>query len=109
MKLPAGPTKYVVLGLATLAGIALAYSLGGPLVGTLLSVILIYEGWTLRNKYESDTISEVLWALAERPLVPWVAGLATAWAIESGVLVDPWAVLVVGFLQGHFWFQRSKT
>jgi hypothetical protein len=48
-------------------------------------VLLAYEGWTLINSTPGDTISESIWRIAaSRPLVPFL----------------------VGFLCGHFFWQR---
>jgi hypothetical protein len=103
------PTQKVVLGIMGLALVIMAFKLAGPLWGLGLTVILAYEGWTLMNDYKNDTISEILWGLSTRPIVPWLFGVATGWALTSGFVSDVWLVLALGFLQGHFWFQQHKA
>lgn len=114
------PTQKVVLGIMGAAIALLAWFLL-PWWGFAIALgLLVYEAWTLVNDYPNDTISEILWDLAARPIVPWLFGLATAWAIESnwifgGVQPDPqvktgaWIILALGFLQGHFWFQAHRN
>ena len=48
--------------------------------------MLVYEGITLFNKVDGDTISEIIWALSKRPLVPFAFGM----------------------LMGHFFWQMEK-
>lgn len=110
--LPAGPTKLVVGGLIGLAlSTAFLYLLDWRWA-LVAVVVLSYEGWTLINDHKGDTISEVLWVLAARPMVPWLFGVATGWAITSGFIPASvngvWIALSWGFLQGHFWFQRKR-
>ena len=41
-----------------------------------VALLLLYEGWTLINGTPNDTISESVWALAQRySLVPFLVGL----------------------------------
>ena len=55
------------------------------LIGAI-GVLLAYEGWTLVNQTQQDTISESIWRVTQtRPLVPFLAGL----------------------LCGHFFWQRG--
>lgn len=103
------PTQKVVLGIIGVAILGAAWHFL-PWWGLAIAVILLtYEAWTLVNEYEGDTISEILWGLSGRPIVPWLFGLATGWAIEAGYLDNPWVALSLGFLQGHFWFQAYRN
>lgn len=53
----------------------------------VIALLLLYEGWTLINGTPNDTISESIWRLADRPLVPFL----------------------FGFLMGHFfWGPHAK-
>lgn len=54
----------------------------------LVGGLVVYELAALANKYEGDTISEILWTVtARRPLVPFACGL----------------------LMGHFFWQRAES
>lgn len=101
------PTKYVVGGLIGLALVGVAYYVSGPLWGTLFTLLLIYEGWTLINKYPNDTISEIVWILAQKPFIPWLFGVATGWALATGFIENHILIAALLFLQGHFFFQRD--
>ena len=38
--------------------------------------LLIYEGYTIANKKQGDTLSESVWRIAyRRPLIPFLAGM----------------------------------
>lgn len=37
--------------------------------------LVIYEVWALTNRRQGDTISEIVWRLARRPIVPFLFGL----------------------------------
>lgn len=87
----------------------LAFLLTGWKWGTLLTALLAYESWTILNRIKNDTISESLWRLSERPFIPWLFGVATGFGIASGVVSNSWLVLSVGFLGGHFFFQRHEA
>lgn len=95
-----------VLGAALLF---LTFYLAGPKVGAVLCGLLLYEGFTLIDRYQANTISESIWRLASRPLLPWVFGLGVGWAVTSGAVREPWLVLVAGLLMGHFFWQRQEA
>lgn len=40
----------------------------------LLGGALVYEVIALRNKTQGDTISEIVWTAAKRPIVPFACG-----------------------------------
>jgi hypothetical protein len=114
------PMQKIVLGLMGVALVIVAFTLAGVVWGLFLTLLLGLEAYALLNDYSDDTISEVLWRLSKRPIVPWLFGLATGWAITSkwifGYLDVPptimkgvWLILAVGFLQGHFWFQEKRS
>lgn len=94
-------------------GIAItAFALTGPMWGSACLALAIYEGWTLINNYREDTISEAIWILAARPMVPLLFGITAGWAAGSGYLGDPTTVgraFAIGFLYGHFFFQRQGS
>lgn len=102
------PTKYVVFGVIGLGLTAMIFSVMDWRWGLVAMALLVFEGWTLTNKYPNDTISEIIWQLAERPMIPWIFGVATGWAIQSGYVHNPWLIGGLLFLQGHFFFQRKE-
>jgi hypothetical protein len=77
-----------------------------------IAVLLAWEAWTFFNSYLNDTISEILWVLAKRPLVPFIFGAATDALISHGVIPVTmeglYIAVVVGFLMGHFFFQAHR-
>lgn len=101
-------------------GVALIYFIWTVLgwqLAVLATLYLIYEGWTLINRYREDTLSESVWRLSARPMVPWLFGTANgAWLMHlyyqaSAGQFDPKMIFVVAgmlFLQGHFFFQAYK-
>ena len=100
-------TNVVVGSLIGLVLVYVAFTLAGWRWGAMLTTLLLYEGWTLVNSYPADTISETLWRFAQRPMVPWLFGLGSGWSIESRYITDPWLILSLGFLSGHFFFQAQ--
>ncbi len=100
------PTKYVVAAVIGLALTAMIFSVMNWRWALAVTVILLYEAWTLVNKYPNDTISEIIWLLSRRPFIPWMFGVGTGWALASGTISNPWLVGGLLFLQGHFFFQR---
>ena len=110
-ELPKGPVKIIVGGVIAAGIIAVFYqilSTGWFLFGLGL---LLVEAWAFFNKYARDTISQVVWVLSERPLVPLIFGAATSWAITSGfipVTVEGlWIALIIGTMLGHFFWQAK--
>lgn len=87
----------------------LAFYLTGIKWGAILVALLAYEAWTILNGYKADTISEAVWALSRRPLVPWLFGLATGWAITSSTVTDPWLLTAIVWLESHFFFQAQAV
>lgn len=75
--------------------------------GAALSLLLLYEGWTLINNYQEDTLSESIWRFTKRPMVPWLFGLGTGYAMGAGVIADGVLLLGIGFLSGHFFFSKA--
>lgn len=77
-----------------------------------IMVLLAWEAWTFFNSYLHDTISEILWVLAKRPLVPFIFGAGTDALISHGVIPVTmeglYIAVVVGFLMGHFFFQAKR-
>jgi len=106
------PTWYVV---GALIGVALgwvAFALAGWKWALVLCALLAYEGWTLVNQYEGDTISEIIWAFSKRPMVPFIFGAGFVAAIAHGLIAPTLPGLYLsgafGFLMGHFFFQRYE-
>jgi hypothetical protein len=92
-----------------LALLLVTYSILGPFYGSLAAGYLIYEAYTLMNRHPDDTLSESVWRLSVRPIVPLVFGLAAGWGLGSGFLKDPAAGFAFGILYGHFFFQRQPS
>jgi len=92
--LPAGPTKYVVLTLLLLTFGGVMWTLLDPVWFAFCAALLLLESWTLVNRYAGDTISEVVWYLNARPVVPFAFGLA----------VDFWNKLVD---EGHLYLATA--
>jgi hypothetical protein len=108
----ASPTRYVV---GALMGAAMATALyfmvapGWGMAGAAVVLFaLTYEGWTLVNRWPNDTISEIVWTLSARPMVPFVFGVATGWAVAAGAFPNIATGIAWGFLMGHFFFQRQE-
>jgi len=51
-----------------------------------IAVLLVYEAYAVGNHIPGDTLSEAVWAIADYPLVPFLAGIVC----------------------GHFFWQRRK-
>lgn len=65
--------------------------------------ILLYEAYTLVDEWKGNTLSEAMWFLARRPLVPLLFGVALGIGIGLNLL-DPFSVSI-GMLYGHFFWQ----
>lgn len=109
---PQNKITKLVVGLVIGAGIVVtAFTITGPWWGVFCLVLALYEGWTLVNRFREDTISETIWELAARPMVPLLFGVWFGVAAGTGYLGDVVTVLrafAVGFLFGHFFFQRFE-
>lgn len=108
---PNSPTWKVVgglLGLGLVAFFWFVLTLPRFIAATLL---LAYEAWTFFNRYKHDTISEVIWELVKRPLVPFILGAGSVALISHGVIQPTieglYVAFAVGMLMGHFCFQRQ--
>jgi hypothetical protein len=105
------PTWYVVGGLIGVGLGFVAFKLAGLGWAAALIALLVYEGWTLVNKYQNDTISEIIWVFAQRPMVPFIFGAGFVAAIAHGLfpitLAGMYLTAAFGFLMGHFFFQRK--
>lgn len=79
-----------------------------PVFLMLIAIPGAVEAALLLNQEKGDTISESHWYLAQRPLVPFIYGLATAWVVfNSG-----WGVLLIAawcFLMAHMFFQSQDV
>lgn len=107
-KLPRGSKlSDIVVGLIMAAGLAwVALRVLPPKAALFALGLIVYEGYTITNPFKADTISESVWRLAERPMVPWLFGVATGYAVCAGLLSNDVLAVGVGFLSGHFFFQR---
>src|SRR3989304_7295968 len=75
---PAGPVKSIVLALLLLTFGGVMWTLLDPVWFAFCAALLLLESWTLVNSYAGDTISEVVWQLNARPVVPFAFGPAVA-------------------------------
>lgn len=79
-----------------------------PVFLVLIAIPGAVEAALLLNQEKGDTISESHWYLAQRPLVPFLYGLATYWVLfNSGwgpVLVGAWC-----FLMAHMFFESQDV
>lgn len=107
MPLKQSPTQMVVGGLIGVGLLVVAFKVAGWVGGAILAALLIYEAWTLVNAYPNDTISEIVWELNERPIVPFIFGAAYAYGIQSGSLSNPWLIASLGFVLGHLFFPKK--
>lgn len=109
--LPKGPVKIVVGGLIGAGIVLMMYHLLSLKLFLLAVALLGVEVWSFFNPYANDTISEVIWGLAERHLVPLLFGVATGWALASGFvpvsIEGLWISLCLGTLLGHFFWQAE--
>lgn len=112
MKLPLGPSRYVIpLTLGT-AFAWLTYLLVGWKWFLFLLSCLLYEGWTLINQYPHDTITETMWALMKRPLIPFLLGgasVALLIFILPLTLEGLFIAFLLGMLMGHWVFQAQRV
>lgn len=69
--------------------------------------ICLYEAYTLIDRWKGNTLSEALWFLSQRPLIPFLFGAAAGIAIGRGA-IDPFSVSI-GMLCGHFFWQAFKS
>lgn len=100
-------TMLVVCALIGAAIVAAAFILTGWRWGTFCLFLSAWEGWTLVNKYQDDTISEAIWILAKRPITVLLFGLFFGIGAGTGYLGDTATVLrafAIGLLYGHFFF-----
>lgn len=111
--MPKGPTPKVLAGVMAAAVIYTAWHIFVWQFAVIATVVAIYEAWTFVNKYENDSLSEGMWWLSARPLVPFAFGLACAWAIESHLIADThagvWSAFFVGGLCAHFFFESQAV
>lgn len=105
------PTWKVVGGLLGAGLIAFFWLVLEPAWAVAATLLLAYEAWTFVNRYKHDTISEVIWVLVKRPLVPFILGAGCVGLISHGVIKPSleglYVALSLGVLMGHFVFQRQ--
>lgn len=68
----------------------------------------IFEAWTILNHRKADTISEAIWELSARPIVPWLFGALTVYGLWQipGITILEFGVWLA--MQGHFFWQANK-
>lgn len=108
---PKSPTWKVVGGVLGAGVLAFIWLVMPPMWAIGASLLLVYEAWTFGNRYVNDTISEVVWELVKRPLVPFMLGAAAVALLAHGI-VKPnieglYVSLAVGMIMGHFVWQRQ--
>jgi len=102
-------TRGVVGATIGLALVWTVFYLTGVWWGAALAVLLVYEGWTLINRNPQDTISEIVRAFARRQLLlPWLSGLATGVGVATGYVSNPYVIVGIALLQGHFFFTLDE-
>lgn len=67
-----------------------------------------WETWTILNNRKADTISESIWELSKRPLVPWLFGAATVWGYYNIPDLHALELAVWLGLSGHFFWQAHQ-
>lgn len=110
VKLPSGKSLStgVVAGVMLLGLVWFMYAvLPRPIFIATLGVLL-YEVYTLINEHPQDTISESIWRLNRRPLVPMGFGFAIGVMLAWGFM-STWVCAAVGVLFGHFFWQRGDV
>lgn len=69
----------------------------------------VFEAWTILNHRKADTISEAIWELSARPLVPWIFGALTIYGIYEIPTLHTIEIGTWLALQGHFFWQAQKN
>lgn len=77
-----------------------------PRVRWILLGLLVFEGLTIVDWYRGNTLSEAMWFLARRPLIPLLFGIGLGWGVGLG-LVQSFS-FTLGILYGHFFWQQHK-
>ncbi len=103
------PTHLMVGGTIGLPLAALAFLSLGAVGGSIATLFLVWEAWTLVNKIPKDTITEIVQEYSSHlHLIPWLFGFGTAWAIATDNIPNPYAIAGLLMLQGHFFFRITK-
>jgi hypothetical protein len=102
------PSRMVVGSAIGIIMMVYAYAIYGPVGCAICTAIALYEGWTLINKYEHDTITETIQSFAaQTALVPLMFGVAIDDLYHRGYLAQPWQLAIVVFLMGHFFMGKT--
>lgn len=109
MPLPRGKdlTNLIVGAAIGILLIYFSFIVLGRTGGIIATLAALWEGYAVTNSFPNDTISESFWRFSKRPFFPWFCGAITVLAIAHGYVTNIYAILAVGFLQGHFFFQRA--
>lgn len=100
-------TEVFVCGLIGVVLMYVLWRVVDPITALVVGGIVGFEAWTLVNKRPNDTISEIIWRLRRRSLVPFLFGCASIAMIALGWF-GPWreAVRCAAWfmVMGHFFF-----
>lgn len=69
------------------------------------TALLAFEGWTVANANEYDTISDILRTLARKQLLlPWAFGFTFGVGIAEDYITNIYVVAILALIQGHWFF-----
>jgi hypothetical protein len=105
---PADTDVFVISVLALCLSV-FVYFILGALYGTVAVFFMVYESLTLISRYPNATISESIWRLSARPIVPFIFGISCGVGLATKVLKDPYLIASIFFLMGHFFFQAQTN
>lgn len=95
------------VGLVMGAGLVLLFRAILPAWAFYLALgVLAIEGFTIVDRYVGNTISEGIWLLSNRPLVPLLFGMAVGAGLAVSLFSPPVA-FGLGVLYGHFFWQSQ--
>jgi ABC-type Na+ efflux pump permease subunit len=107
MNSPTSPSKVLVGAVIGLCIMVYAVLVFGVVGGLTCTVFAVYEGWTLVNRYENDTITETVQSFAaQTAMVPLIFGVAFSDLMHRG-LINEWGAAVIAFLLGHFFMGKK--
>jgi len=105
------PSRFVVPALIGVGLMGAFYHLLSLPWFALVCVLMAIEVWTLVNKHQGDTLSETIWALNARPLVPFLFAVFATLLLERNVIPSTpeglWVAFALGGLFGHLFFSRQ--
>ena len=103
------PTRIVVAGALGITLVWVAYVLMGWQWASVVAAALGYEAWTIANRYEHDTISDIVRDFSRKQLLtPWLFGFAFGVGVATGYISDIYVAIALAVLQGHFFFTLNE-